>query len=126
MPRVFTRLKEGLLSLVAIGLGITIVVNLVVPAEGPKYCAAQFRSAYPQLFAQSSITKRVWARTQGDHWLAALVVQPFDIEQQPSTVVCHFARTNFVYGRVDLFHGDKVAKLKEVSVSNLVPTTWFQ
>lgn len=120
------RLGRRLMSLIGIGLAIAVVTTVTVPIRGPKRCAEEFRISYPELAAQSSIIRRVWARTQGDHWLAAIVVQPFDVEQKPSTVVCHFARTNYVRGRIEIFSGDKVEQLKQVSVSNLAPSTWFQ
>jgi hypothetical protein len=68
----------------------------------------------------------MWARTQADHWISALVVQPHDISKPPVTVVCHFGSSNYVIDRIELFEGNRVSTLKDISRSNLDPRTWFE
>jgi hypothetical protein len=73
---------------------------------------------------RAAIGKRVWTRTQADHWVSALVVQPFDLSQEPITVVCHFASTDYSGPRVEVLAGDRVDRLKKASLSNLDPRAW--
>jgi hypothetical protein len=120
------RLLGRVASLIGIGVFIFLVAVLTTPSKAPDYCLRAFRSAYPDLAQGAGVVGKVWARTQDDHWLSALLVQPSDIAQSRVTVVCHFASTNFVEGRVEVIPGDRIRQLKDVSTSNLAPTTWFK
>lgn len=120
------RILARLASLLGVGIMIFSLVVVTTTRKGPEYCLQAFRSAYPSLAQGAGVVSRVWARTQGDHWLSALLIQPADIAQGRATVVCHFASTNFVEGRVDIVPGDRIQELKDVSTSNLAPSTWFK
>lgn len=120
------RLREWLTGLVGFALMILLLASLIVPTQGPSYCESAFHDKYAALAETGSITTRMWTRTQASHWVAALVVQPQDISRQPITVVCHFRTTNYVIDRVEIFDGNRLHALKDVSRSNLDPRTWFQ
>jgi hypothetical protein len=49
-----------------------------------------------------------------------------DITQERATVVCRFAGANYTDGPVELIKGDRLQELKDVSMSNLDPRTWFK
>jgi hypothetical protein len=55
--------------------------------------------------------------------VSALVVQPFDLNQGPFTVVCQFASDDTL-PRVEVLAGDRTDRLKAASRSNLDPRTW--
>jgi hypothetical protein len=120
------RLLQALGTLLITVPGILLVTVFLVPFRGPKECLEMFRGEHPEMARTSGIVSRVWTRTQGERWVSALLVQPGDITREQLTIVCYFARTNYVPDRVEVFDGDRVGALKHVSMSNLDPRTWLK
>lgn len=113
----------GLIGLAAMVFGATIVL---VPMESSKYCRSAMRKDYPRLSDSSVVVRTIWAPTQGNHWLSAVVVQPYDLNADRVTIICHFQSTNYVLSHTEILAGDKTDALKETSLSNFDPRTWFQ
>ena len=68
----------------------------------------------------------VWSRTLRDHWVSALVVRSGNLEERPSTIVCHFKSTNYVFDHSEWFSGDQTGSLKAISLANLDLRAWFK
>jgi hypothetical protein len=115
---------------IATAIGLVILIPLfavlTVPLDGPGYCIKAFRESNPDFARGVSVVRRIWTRTQRDHWVSALIVQPYDLSQSPSTVVCHFARANYVSPQVEIYDEDRSSRLKDISTSNYNPVTWFK
>jgi len=114
----------------AVGLALLLILYPVVagPVKGvlgvPASCTQAINEHLPEFLDGHHIIRRSWGRTLEGHYAAAVVVGSSDLDVGPTTVICHFRGTEYVFDRFDVYRGDKFNEFVAVSTSNLNPTAW--
>ena len=98
-----------------------------VAIKGPNYCRNYFAESNEFLFENSVLTKSIYTRTitsssNNKHFISGWVIQPKDITKKEKTIVCHFHKNSYVRNKIEIFDGNLLNKVKEVSSSNFNPS----
>jgi len=123
------RAVVGCLLVVLIAASVLVIGGIAtggVASRGPRQCMAAIGILDTSKTPSTYVVSTVWSRTLRDHWVSALVIRSGNLEERPSTVVCHFKSTNYVFDHPEWFSGDQTAVLKSISVANWDPRAWFK
>ena len=103
------------------------LLNGLASVDGPDRCEKAARAEGAFFFDSAGVARTMLTRYRHDRWISAIVVQPYDLDRPPITMVCTFAGTNYANPtNVDWFKGDRVDALKDISTPLEYPTTWFK
>lgn len=113
----------------AIGLAIvigawTLVTHTIMAFQGKGKCMDAILANHPEVQESSVEIDSFMTRTLDDHWAVGYLMQPKNIQMEEYTIICHFKGSSYDLNRTEFLAGDKIGKLKTVSVSNLHPKMW--
>ena len=115
-----------IVGIVAIAVTLTVIVvsignylhAVTRTPEGARICRQELLKQFPASRDSSVVVQTVWTRTINKHWVAALVIQSKNLNDEGQiTIVCNFKGTTYDFDRLDWYPGNKVKTLKSISRS---------